>query len=82
MKIGLVLSRTPAYSETFFISKIEGLQKNGFEVVLFVNSKDTHFDLCTVKKQVQYRSFFILEFFLKSLGLLLTKLSILLKFIS
>ena len=82
MKIGLVLSRTPAYSETFFISKIEGLQKNGFEVVLFVNSKDTHFDLCTVKEQVQYRSFFILEFFLKSLGLLLTKLSILLKFIS
>ena len=82
MKIGLVLSRTPAYSETFFISKIEGLQKNGFEVVLFVNLKDTHFDLCTVKEQVQYRSFFILEFFLKSLGLLLTKLSILLKFIS
>jgi len=82
MKIGLVLSRTPAYSETFFISKIEGLQKNGFEVVLFVNSKDTHFDLCTVKEQVQYRSFFIVVFFLKSLGLLLTKLSILLKFIS
>lgn len=81
MKIGLVLSRTPAYSETFFISKIEGLQKNGFEVVLFVNSKDTHFDLCTVKEQVQYRSFFIVVFFLKSLGLLLTKLSILLKFI-
>jgi colanic acid/amylovoran biosynthesis glycosyltransferase len=82
MKIGLVLSSTPAYSETFFNSKIEGLQKNGFEVVLFVNSKNTHFDLCTVKEQVQYRSFFILEFFLKSLGLLLTKLSTLLKFIS
>lgn len=79
MKIGLVLSSTPAYSETFFNSKIEGLQKNGFEVVLFVNSKDTHFDLCTVKEQVQFRSFFI---FLKSLGLILTKLSTLLKFIS
>ena len=82
MKIGLVLSSTPAYSETFFNSKIEGLQKNGFEVVLFVNSKDTHFDLCTVKEQVQYRSFFILEFFFNSLGLLLTKLTTLLKFIS
>ena len=58
MKIGLVLSSTPAYSETFFNSKIKGLQKNGFEVVLFVNSKDTHFDLCTVKEQVQFRSFF------------------------
>ena len=79
MKIGLVLSSTPAYSETFFNSKIKGLQKNGFEVVLFVNSKDTHFDLCTVKEQVQFRSFF---FFLKSLGLILTKLSTLLKFIS
>jgi colanic acid/amylovoran biosynthesis glycosyltransferase len=79
MKIGLVLSSTPAYSETFFISKIIGLQKFGFEVVLFVNSKDTHFDLCTVKEQVQFRSFFI---FLKSLGLILTKLSTLLKFIS
>ena len=79
MKIGLVLSSTPAYSETFFNSKIKGLQKNGFEVVLFVNSKDTHFDLCTVKEQVQFRSFFI---FLKSLGLILTKLSTLLKFIS
>ena len=40
MKIGIVLSSTPAYSETFFNSKIKGLQKNGFEVVLFVNSKD------------------------------------------
>jgi len=82
MKIGLVLSSTPAYSETFFNSKIKGLQKNGFEVVLFVNSKDTHFDLCTVKEQVQFRSFFIVVLFLKSLGLLLTKLSTLLKFIS
>lgn len=79
MKIGIVLAKPPAYSETFFISKIKGLQKNGFEVVLFVNSKDTHFDLCTVKEQVQFRSFF---FFLKSLGLILTKLSTLLKFIS
>ena len=37
MKIGIVLSSTPSYSETFFISKIKGLQKHGFEVVLFVN---------------------------------------------
>ena len=40
MKIGIVLSSIPAYSETFFNSKIKGLQKNGFEVVLFINSKD------------------------------------------
>ena len=34
MKIGLVLSSPPGYSETFFRSKIKGLQANGYEVVL------------------------------------------------
>jgi len=32
--IGLVLPNTPAYSETFFNSKIKGLQENGCEVIL------------------------------------------------
>lgn len=57
MKIGLVLSTTPAYSETFFISKIKGLQKNGFQVVLFVGKNKENFDLCEVKTQVQLTSF-------------------------
>jgi glycosyltransferase involved in cell wall biosynthesis len=35
-RIGLVLLSVPGYSETFFRSKIKGLQANGFEVVLFV----------------------------------------------
>ncbi len=39
MKIGIVLSNPPGYSETFFTSKIKGLQDNGFEVVLFVQNK-------------------------------------------
>jgi colanic acid/amylovoran biosynthesis glycosyltransferase len=38
-RIGLVLPAIPGYSETFFNSKIKGLQENGFEVVLFSNSK-------------------------------------------
>jgi colanic acid/amylovoran biosynthesis glycosyltransferase len=38
MKIGIVLPSVPGYSETFFSSKIKGLQANGFEVVLFVNN--------------------------------------------
>jgi colanic acid/amylovoran biosynthesis glycosyltransferase len=38
-RIGLVLPTIPGYSETFFNSKIKGLQENGFEVVLFSNSK-------------------------------------------
>ncbi len=37
--IGLVLPNTPAYSETFFNSKIKGLQENGFEVILFTGVK-------------------------------------------
>lgn len=49
MTIGIVLSRTPAYSETFFISKIIGLQKSGHRVILFVQHKDDDFDLCDVK---------------------------------
>lgn len=35
--IGLVLSTTPKYSETFFRNKISGLQANGFKVILFVD---------------------------------------------
>jgi colanic acid/amylovoran biosynthesis glycosyltransferase len=36
IKIGLVLPSTPGYSETFFRSKINGLQKNGATVTVFV----------------------------------------------
>jgi colanic acid/amylovoran biosynthesis glycosyltransferase len=37
LKIGIVLSAMPGYSETFFRNKIKGLQKNGIEVILFVD---------------------------------------------
>lgn len=50
MKIGLVLSNTPAYSETFFNSKIKGLIKNGIEVELFVSNSTESFHLCKVNK--------------------------------
>lgn len=49
MNIGIVLSKSPRYSETFFISKIKGLQHGGHNVILFVQSKDTAFDLCQVQ---------------------------------
>lgn len=48
MRIGIVLPSTPAYSETFFNSKIEGLQENGFEAILFVQHQNPGFKLCTV----------------------------------
>jgi colanic acid/amylovoran biosynthesis glycosyltransferase len=38
MHIGIVLPAVPGYSETFFRSKIVGLQSNGFQVTLFVGS--------------------------------------------
>lgn len=36
--IGLVLPSVPGYSETFFRSKIAGLQQNGAEVIVFVTN--------------------------------------------
>lgn len=38
MRIGLVLPAVPAYSETFFVNKIKGLQSHGHEVVLFIHT--------------------------------------------
>jgi colanic acid/amylovoran biosynthesis glycosyltransferase len=46
MRIGLVLPAIPAYSETFFRSKISGLIANGHEVVLFVNGKTPETQYC------------------------------------
>lgn len=48
MKIGIVLTQPPAYSETFFISKIKGLLNSGFEVKLYVREASRDFELCTV----------------------------------
>lgn len=48
MKIGLVLAQTPGYSETFFRSMIKGLQRNGVEISLYVETKKKDFDLCPV----------------------------------
>lgn len=40
MRIGIIIPSPPAYSETFFTSKIKALQEKGNEVILFANSKD------------------------------------------
>ena len=45
MKIGLVLSNSPAQSETFFTSKIQGLREGGYQVALFANQSED-FHLC------------------------------------
>ena len=49
MNIGLVLSKTPNYSETFFVSKLNGLKLSGFDVKVFAQYKDPSFSICEVK---------------------------------
>jgi len=48
MRIGVVLSATPSYSETFFRSKIKGLQEQGIDVRLYCQHKKDDFSLCSV----------------------------------
>lgn len=81
MKIGIVLSNTPSYSETFFISKIKGLQKHGFEVVLFVKQTNNGFNFCNIKKAPNINGFGILKSIFGFLFLVLRKPLTLWKFI-
>jgi colanic acid/amylovoran biosynthesis glycosyltransferase len=46
MTITLVLPQPPGYSETFFRSKIKGLQESGHEVILVTASTDQKFEGC------------------------------------
>lgn len=62
LKIGLVLPGAPGYSETFFYSKIKGLQDYGHTVILFVNgNKNKDFKLCpvVVAKKVETGRIFV-----------------------
>ena len=73
MKIGIVLSQPPGYSETFFNSKIEGLKKNGFEVTLFCQNNGVGFHTCKVERFSKITSnpiFQLLWFFKVYMGLL------------
>jgi colanic acid/amylovoran biosynthesis glycosyltransferase len=49
MRIGLILSNTPGYSETFFNSKIKGLEAHGHEVILYTQTKQNDYTNCKVK---------------------------------
>ena len=73
MRIGIVLSQTPAYSETFFNSKIRGLQENGMEVRLYCQSKKDDFTLCpvTLSPKVSSNPLLQLLYFMKEFILLL-----------
>lgn len=80
-RIGLVLPNHPSYSETFFISKIKGLQQKGFEVILFTSGpKNKSFKLCPViylKTKLSFTNF-IKEFLFFGI-LLFTQFSVVYK---
>jgi len=48
MRIGIVLASPPGYSETFFRSKIKGLQAQGHEVLLLAGQVSADFKDCPV----------------------------------
>jgi glycosyltransferase involved in cell wall biosynthesis len=48
LRIGLVLSTVPGYSETFFRNKIKFLKEEGFEITLLVDRGQNGFELCRV----------------------------------
>ncbi len=60
MKIGFVLFKTPSISEKFLISKIKGLQRGGYKVILFANMHE-NFDLCKVVEMPKVSKNFFLQ---------------------
>ena len=48
MKLGIVLSKPPSYSETFFNSKIKGLLEHGYDVTLYVRENTEDYTTCKV----------------------------------
>ena len=83
MRIGIVLSQPPGYSETFFRSKILGLQENGVEVRLFCQNINDDFTLCPVVviPKVSRNPFLQLWFFIKEFVLLLAYLSRVIRYV-
>ncbi len=83
MRIGLVLSQTPGYSETFFNSKIKGLQENGMEVRIYCQSKKDGFKLCPAieSPKVSRNPILQLWFFLKEFFLLLPHLPVIFRYL-
>ena len=60
MKIGLILSNIPSKSETFLLSKIIGLLKNGHEVLIF-SDKENNFNLCPVYSKPKIHKLHVIQ---------------------
>lgn len=64
MKVALVLSSAPGYSETFFNSLIKGLQENGHEVLLYTSHCDFTYKLCKHVKHPRIHRNYIVQILL------------------
>lgn len=64
MKIGIVLSKVPGYSETFMVSKVKGLVASGYDVILFVNEgKRARWHQASVIPAAKVNRFLIVKWF-------------------
>ena len=83
MRIGIVLSQTPGYSETFFNSKIKGLREHGMDVRLYCQSKKEDFNLCPLilSPRVSRNPLMQFWYFLKEFVLLLPHLPAVIRYI-
>lgn len=61
MRIALVLAAPPGYSETFFNSKIKGLQENGHEVILFTGPSQETYTACTHIKSPEVHKYLLIQ---------------------
>ena len=60
MKIGLVLIKTPSFSEQFLVSKIKILKQEGHKVILFAN-RNNNFNECEVVEMPKVSNYFSLQ---------------------
>ena len=60
MKIGLVLIKTPSFSEEFILSKIRILQQGGHKVILFAN-RNNNFNECEVVEMPKVSNYLFLQ---------------------
>ena len=83
MRIGIVLSQPPGYSETFFYSKIKGLKENGISVTLYCQTNKNDFTLCPVIKapKLSRNPMLQLLYFIKEFFLLLPNFPALIRYI-
>lgn len=61
MKIALVLSSPPGYSETFFNSMIKGLQENGHDISLYTGYCNSSYSGCKHIKHPRVYKFFLVQ---------------------